>query len=253
MRKLVLVLMASLLLAGCITEGEDDRPKPSAKKASLANLNLGAAYLRQGDAEAAVNKLQRAVDLDAHNAQAQATLALAYERIGRDEEADKHYQLAMRHSSEDAVIDNLYGAYLCRNGRFDEAQPFLLRAANNPRYRTPEAAYANAGICAMRDGRLEDAEGYLRSALRTNPRYPDALWNMAKLSHERDRDLQARAFIERLAATTTLSSDALLLGHKVESLLGNPKAALRYARQLKSKFPRSRETAELLESERNGG
>ncbi len=253
MRTLVLVLMTSLLLVGCVTEGGDDRPKPSAKEASLANLNLGAAYLRQGDAEGAVNKLQRAVDLDEHNAQAQATLALAYERIGRDDEADQHYRLALRHSSDDAVIDNLYGAYLCRNGRLDEAQTYLLRAANNPRYRTPEAAYTNAGICAVRNESWEEAEEFFRSALRNNPRYGDALWHMAKLSFDRDRDLQARAFIERLSSGAALPSHVLWLGHLVENRLGNRTAAKRYAQQLKSRFPESRETAQLLESERNGG
>ncbi|MFK8015926.1 MAG: type IV pilus biogenesis/stability protein PilW [Gammaproteobacteria bacterium] len=253
MRPLILPLLLSVALAGCVTEGGQEKPKPSAKEASSANLNLGAAYLRQGDIESAVSKLQKAVDLDDRNTQAHATLALAYERMGLDKEADTHYQRAVRNSKNDAVIENMYGAYLCRNERFTEAQPYLLRAARNPRYRTPEAAYVNAGICAVRDQRLEEAEEFFRSALRIKPRHGDALWQMASLSYERDRDLQARAFIERLQAVTKLPSNVLLLAHRVESRLGNGKAATEYAQELMNNFPESREAAELVELRRNGG
>lgn len=219
----------------------------------MANLNLGVAYLRRGDLEAAVGKLQKAVDIDDRNTQAHVTLALAYEQIGQAEEAGRHYQRAIRLSDNDAVIDNHYGAYLCRNGRLDEAQTYLLRAARNPRYRTPEAAYTNAGICAVRGTQWDKAEEYFRSALQANPRYALALWQMASLSYQRDRDLQARAFIERLAAIGELPSNVLWLGHRVEQRLGNVKAADRYAQQLRTKFPDSSETAQLLEAQRDGG
>ncbi|MFK7886018.1 MAG: type IV pilus biogenesis/stability protein PilW [Gammaproteobacteria bacterium] len=253
MIRLLGVLVVLVGLTGCITEGADKTPKPSVQEASFANLNLGAAYLRKGDLESAVAKLQKAVDQDDRNTQAHATLALAYERMGFAEEAKAHYLKAVRYSNNDPVIDNMYGAYLCRNGDLEEAQPYLLRAARNPRYRTPEAAYANAGICAVRDKRWEEGEEFFRSALRINPRYVTALWQMASLSYERDRDLQARAFIERLAERTKLPSNALYLAHRVEQRLGNRRDADRYARELKENFPESRETTQLLESQRNGG
>ncbi|MEO1575506.1 MAG: type IV pilus biogenesis/stability protein PilW [Pseudomonadota bacterium] len=244
---------ALVCLTACVTEGPVRENPGSPEEAASANLQLGAAYLRKGDLESALDKLQKAVDLDEKNAQAHATLALAYERVGLVDESDAHYKKALRVSDNNPIIDNMYGAYLCRNGSYDEAETYLLRAARNPRYRTPEAAYANAGVCAVRSERLDEAEAFFRSALRSNPRYVDALWNMASLSYELDRDLQARAFLERLAATTPLPSTALWLAHRVERRLGNEPAARRYAEELKSKFPTSKETAELLEAERHGG
>ncbi len=251
--KRLITLVAVALLAGCITEGGDVKPQGSPAEASDANLNLGAAYLRKGDMESALTKLQKAIDLNPDNTQAHATLALAYERVGLAEEAERHYEIAVRASNNDPIIDNMYGAYLCRHSHFDKAQTYLLRAARNPRYRTPEAAYTNAGVCAVRSERLDEAEDFFRQSLRSNPRYVDALWNMASLSYTLDRDLQARAFIERLAATTPLPSTALWLAHRVELRLGNVSAARRYADELKSKHPASKETAELLETERHGG
>lgn len=249
----IFALLFLLGLAGCVTEGADKTPKPSAQEASAANLNLGAAYLRQGDLEAAISKLQKAVDMNDRNAQAHSTLALAYERMGLAGEANSHYLKAVRYSDKDPVIDNMYGAYLCRNGELKDAQTYLLRAARNPRYGTPQAAYVNAGICAVRDERWEEGEEFFRSALRINPRYASALWQMASLSYERDRHLQARAFIERLAEAQPLPSNALYLAHQVEQRLGNRRDADRYARELRQKYPDSPETAQLLESQRNGG
>ncbi|MEM6639261.1 MAG: tetratricopeptide repeat protein, partial [Pseudomonadota bacterium] len=156
------LLLCALVLAfstGCITEGGKPKPTGSPREAAAANLNLGAAYLRKGDLEAALTKLQKAVDLDEQNPQAHATLALAYERVGLSDEARQHYQKAIKVSDDDPVIDNMYGAYLCRTGDFNDAETFLLKAARNPRYRTPEAAYANAGVCALREDRLDEAEG----------------------------------------------------------------------------------------------
>lgn len=248
----IIALLSSL--TACITDGvKEEKIEPSMTEASSANLRLGAAYLRKGDLEAAVSKLQRAVDLDPKNAQAHATLALAYERMGLDEDSRTHYERAIKLTRGDAVIDNLYGAYLCRNGQRAKAEKYLLKAATNPRYRTPEAAYTNAGVCAMRDERWEQAEDYFRAALRIQPRYVDALWHMAELSHRRERDLQARAFLQRLSSTGKLPPNALWLAMQVERNLGDTVAAERYGQQLKTRFPDSREAGQLLELERNGG
>lgn len=247
-------LLLGALLAGCVTDGvRENKPEPSMIEASNANLQLGAGYLRQGNLEQAVAKLQKAIDLNPKSAQAHATLALAYERMGLAEDAAIHYRRAVRLVDDDPVIDNIYGAYLCRQDQLDEAQKYLLKAATNPRYRTPEAAYNNAGLCAVRGDRWDEAEDYFRAALRINPRYVDALWSMAELSHNRDRDLQARAFLQRLSAITRLPPNALWLGLQVERNLGDAAAVERYAQKLKTEFPDSRETAQLLELERNGG
>ena len=42
-------------------------------------------------------------------------------------------------------------------------------------YRTPAAAYTNAGRCARADGRPADAESYFRKALAYQPDQPDAV------------------------------------------------------------------------------
>ena len=252
--RFALLIVLALGVGACIRENvEVPATKASPEEAAMANLQLGAAYLRQGNLEAALDKLQKAVDQNPDLAPAHSTLALAFERMGLADDADHHYREAVRLTRDDAAIDNAYGAYLCRQGDYSGAEKYFMKAARNPRYRTPEAAYTNAGNCAVREKDFERGEDHFRKALGINARYPDALWQMAQLSYELDRALQARAFLQRLAEATPLPPSALWLGRQVELSLGDAAAAARYASQLKSDFPDSRETALLLEAERDGG
>jgi len=51
------------------------------------------------------------------------------------------------------VVNN-YAVYLCQNGRTDEGVRRFEEAAHNALYRTPEAAYTNAGcVFARREAR----------------------------------------------------------------------------------------------------
>lgn len=253
-RTSLIVLVSLFVLSACVREGVEVRTtKASPEEAALANLQLGAAYLRKGDYEAALDKLQKAVDQNPELAPAHSTLALAFERMGMAGEAERHYREAIRLTQDDASIDNAYGAYLCRQGDYREAEEYFLKAAQNPRYRTPEAAWYNAGTCALREDDFERGEAHFRRALSINARYADALWQMAQLSFELDRALQSRAFLQRLSDTTRLPANALWLAHRVELKLGDRRAAARYAQSLKTDFPDSRETALLLERERDGG
>ena len=69
----------ALTATACITEKPaEPETKPSPEEAAILNLQLGAQYLRQGDLERALDKLQKAVDQNPELPQAHATLALAY-------------------------------------------------------------------------------------------------------------------------------------------------------------------------------
>lgn len=254
--RLILIVSLALLgtTAGCVTS--DSGPpinEGSPQEAAQANLRLGVAYFRKGDLALALEKLEKAVGQDPQLAGARSTLALVYEQLGRNDEAGVEYRKALKLEPDNAVLKNMYGAYLCRQNKIEKAIDEFLEAASDRLYPTPEAALANAGVCALRLPDLVQAEDYFRRALNARPDYAEALWQMASLSYTLERDLQARAFLERLASTTKLPADALLLGHRVETRLNDYAAAQRYADQLMSEYPDSREATQLLEAKRNGG
>ncbi|MDP1007871.1 tetratricopeptide repeat protein, partial [Klebsiella pneumoniae] len=74
---------------------------------------------------------------------------------------------------------NAYAVFLCRQQAYREADTHFLTATRDPFYGTPEVAWANAGVCARRAGRLDEATEYLRQGLEIDPSNPDALYQLA--------------------------------------------------------------------------
>lgn len=243
-------VVLALGLSGCVSTSSDPvQADASVKQAAKYNVELGVAYMRQGDRDLAMQKLQRAIEQNPHLPAAHTAMALLYEQIGDIKDADKHYRQALRIDSDDPTTLNNYGAFLCRNGEARKSEEYFVRAAKNPLYPTPEAAYTNAGICARQIPDMSDAEHYFRSALRLNKNFADALWQMARLSFDQGKNLKARAFIQRfMAMTTTLSPEVLWLAIRNERALGDDTTADRYGRLLVQKFPNAKETKLFLKS-----
>lgn len=253
-RKILIAMLTLVLLAGCVSTTSGSRkPKASDADAAQANAALGMNYMQQGNFELALDKLQRAVRQDPGMAEAHGAIAMLYSRMGDPDLAENHYKRALQLTPGNPVLQNNYGVFLCGRGRHEEAEKSFLSAAGNARYRTPEAALANAGVCARQIPSAEKAEMFFRQALDRNPRFSEALWQMADLSFERGNLLQARAFLERHMDNANATPEALWLGVRMEQSLGHDDVARNYAGRLKSEFPTSVQTRFLLELENNEG
>lgn len=241
------------LLAACVRTDVIEEPTASPVEAARANFQLGVEYFKKNKLPLAYEKFKRSVEQDGSVSQSHAFLALVAEQLDQKDEARKHYRLALRINDKDPVVQNMYGAYLCREGQAAKAEEHFLLAANNRFYGTPEAALTNAGACALKQQRYDQALDYLDQALKRNPNYGLALWQMANLHYEQQRDLQARAFLERLGLPEQLPPEALLLGYQIARRANNAARMDSYRAALTERFPDSTETTQLLEIERNGG
>jgi type IV pilus assembly protein PilF len=251
--RLVLLFGCAAVLAACAGSGTVGQ-RASSSDAAIANLNLGAGYLRQGNTTLAIERLQRALDQDPRNVQAHSTIALAYDQAGSLEEAEMHYRRATQLDPASGVAANFYAVFLCnRQKRWADAEPYFRRAANDPNYPTPEAALTNAGVCARDAGQNEAAVENFRAALARNASYPDALVNMMALSYEQQNFLQTRAFVQRYLAANSPTAPVLWLCFNVERELKDEAAADRCAAQLRSGFRGSDELARLEEQQRRDG
>jgi len=246
-----LILGLVLLVAqGCVTTtSTSSQTQPD--EAALANLSLGVEYLRRGQPERALPPLEEALEFNPRLAAAHSTIALVYEQLGDPDSAEGHYLRATQLGLDDGSAANSYAVFLCRNGRWQEAERFFRRAADNPRYPTPAAALTNAGVCARAANDAESAERYFREALTRNETFPDALYNMAELSFENQNYLAARAFTQRHRAIVGRSPEVLLLCVRIERELEAAESAAECASQLRSSFPGSAEVAQLTAIERN--
>lgn len=252
-----LILLACALTAGCVSSGSTEpfpSDKVSMKQASEDNVSLGIKYLQAGKRDVAMQKIQKAIQLDPDNADAYMGEALVYGATGDPERADEAYHTAMRKAPNNPEILNNYAVFLCQHNKAAESEKYFLQAAANPNYSTPDAAYANAGLCASQVPDLVSAEKYFRRAIEINPSIPDPLFEMAQLSYKQKKYLQARAFIERFNSVTPQQRpDALLLGVQIERALGNPQGAAEYAKQLIKQFPGSPEVQQLNKGSAHGG
>lgn len=247
--RLIVLFLSGLLLHACAASGG---PRNEAN-AAVANLALGAGYLRQGRLDLAMDPLERALEQDPRNADVHSTIALAYDRQGHPDLAEEHYFRATQLAPENPAAANSYGVFLCRNARWQEAQPYFRRAADAVDY-MGEIALTNAGVCALQANVLDAAEQYLREALQRNPRFPDALSGMVDVSIRKQDFLRARGFMQRYVEVQEPNAALLLTCYRIEVALNDRTAADRCASQLRERFPNSAEDRSLRELQsRNGG
>jgi type IV pilus assembly protein PilF len=251
-RALILLVLACSLIA-CANNKSQPMSKPQPERASDINLELASDYYRKGKLSEAKEKLDRAIEQNPKNAQAQALAGLLYDRLGEEKKADSFFERALSLTPKDPQILNNYATFLCQKKHFERGEKLALQAAGDPLYKTPEMAFTNAGNCARGSGDLPGAEENYRRALVLRPRYGEALYQMADLEFRMKNYLLARAFLERYVETRQTNASSLWLGWRIEKNLGNDAAVKTYSERLKSEYPRSPETSELLASEKNPG
>ena len=243
------------LLVGCATQsGQPTKKETDVREASRINTQLGIEYLRKGDIELARGKLEKAVELDPKNPEAQGVLGLLYANTGELSKAEKHYDISLGLQPDDPSVLNNYGVMLCAQGKYAKADQQFARAVRNPRYSTPEVALTNAGVCARKQPDDAKAESHLRQALQRNPNFTDGLAQMALLSADHASYLNARGFIQRYESLQApMTREILLLGIRIELALGDRNAAQRYAQTLRAEYPESAYDSDPAEGVRAEG
>ena len=249
-RILVLCLLLPVLLAGCATAKLDrEKEKDKLVAAARANTQLGVEYLRKGEYETSLKKLEKALEIDPDYADAHDVIAVLYERVGKPDLAEKHFKRGLRLNPDNAASHNNYGRFLCNMKRYKEAEQEFLVAANNAFYASPELPLLNAGMCMEALPDMAKAEMYYRQSLDKDPTFGPALLQMASLSLGAENYLDARGYLQRYQQTSRQTPESLWLGVRIEYALKDHKAWGNYALQLKNNFPDSRQTASLMEWE----
>lgn len=243
-RNITGVLLAAGFLVACSPTG--DLKKDKAKDAAQFNAQLGAQYLKRGELNQAREKLDKALEQDDDNALAHVTFAQLQARIADNASASKHFKRALAIEPDKADHRNTYGIYLCQQAEYDEAKKQFRLAADNAYYLTPEFALDNAGLCMLDAQRLDDAEEFLREALRENPQFANAYLHMADLMHRRQRLTVADAYYQRFNVYSRETAESLWLGLKIKRDAGQLKTAEQYASRLLNRFPASEEAGEYL-------
>jgi type IV pilus assembly protein PilF len=245
--------LAALVLTGCVSKSSAPLHMASQREAAADNTQLGIQYMNQGDLNLAKTKLDRALDEDPGNANVHSARAMLFERMSQPAKADEEFRTALKLAPHDPDVINNYAVYLCQNGRTDEGVKRFLEAARNALYRTPQAAYTNAGVCLRAAKRDEEARANFNAAIQLRPNYAEAAFQLATLDFDHGQLAAARTRIDGYIGSFAATPDLLLLGVRVARAQRDAVAAQRYARRLQLDYPGSDQARALAALDQNSG
>ena len=240
-----LLVLLSLLLGGCVVveEGPSD-----SEKASKINVQLGIGYYNQNNLELANEKLLKALAQDPDSSQAHHAYAVLQNRFLNAEKAEFHFERAIVLNASNSEALNNFGAFLCRDKRFDEARDMFLQAVENPLYKTPEVAYTNAAVCLRQAGREpEEVKQLLTRALGVGSNFAPALKTMADISLAEKEYEKTDLYLKRFHLSNKPTAASLWLAIQNELNANNQDRARQYAERLQQDFPNSTEYQSWLE------
>ncbi|MCO7224770.1 type IV pilus biogenesis/stability protein PilW [Pleionea sp. CnH1-48] len=226
-----------------IVESNYDRENAASKRVSAA-----LAYLQRQDLKRAKYHLDKAQ----HHKEDYAPLHYAlgfYYQLSKDVAASKkHFVRSLRLDDDNPDYMNAYAQLLCSVGDYEKAEDYFSQAIDVPTYSNIAAAYLNAGNCAMRQKKTEQASQYYRRALNINAKLPGPLLAMASLEFELKRYNRVKSYLKRYREVAPHSPQSLWLGLRTEHQLGDKDAVASYALQLEKLYPDSEETEKFLDT-----
>ena len=207
----------------------------SSNQIELANINvqLGTAYLANGDPMRAKQKLLMAMQEAPRYPASWYAMGLYLEKTGEKGKAKEYYQKAIQLGPQDGAAQNNYGTFLCRQKQYRESIKHFMIAVNDPGYLSGSEAYENAGICALQIPDKKLAENLLAKSLQIDPARPVPLIELAKLKSAQGDNQLALDYIERFLSSYQPTKAILVLAEKIAQQANNPLLAEKYSTLLK--------------------
>lgn len=151
LRLSVTVLVTGLLLSGCANLlGDKEIPGSNSTEATAAYTRLGMAYLERNNLPRAMTSLNRALEIDPHNAEALQALALVHARQGNTSLADKTFRQALAADPAMTQARNNYAVFLYEQGQVAEACSEFKQASGDSRYAHRAQLLDNLDQCQRR-------------------------------------------------------------------------------------------------------
>jgi len=240
------VIFLCVMSVGCgVTQSTGQKKSAEALKNADVYVRLGVVYMKSKQYDASLKQLQKAVKSEPDNALAHGTLAYLYQIIKENDKAEAAYQRAIALDPRHSAILNNYGRFSCQLKQYADAAELFQRSYTNPLYQAKWRPLSNAGLCAVKENKLAQAETHFRNALQLNPRYSPALLEMADLALKQNNAPSARAYLQRYAEVAAHSPRSLWIGVRTERKLGDKNAIASYSLSLRNNFPNTKEAALL--------
>ena len=239
--RILIVLSLMIALTGCVSETQPGAfsSEFDQQEAAKTRVSLGLTYLKNGNYSQAKQNLDKALAFAPRLAETHYGLAYYYQVVGESERADESYQTAMSLAPRDANIANSYGAFLCQDGRYEEAKRFFMQAVNAKQYANSAETYENMALCAQSQGEGEDAIQYLNSALKHQPGRAKTLFILTEMYVATEQYELAAETLRRYEKVARVSADSLWMAIEIAKGQGDLRAANGYGDMLLRMYPNS--------------
>lgn len=228
--------MIILLLQACQqssnAQDEVNVKKKHRNDAAGYNVQLGLGYLKQGNIPRSKRKLLLALEQAPNSPEANAAMGYFMEKTADVDNARVYYKKAMASAPGRGTQLNNYGAFLCRQGDYAEAEQYFLKAVNDLQYEHTAGAYENAGLCAMAIPDDTKAEHFFMKALAQDPSSEQSLSELVKLEMKHDRSPNALTYLQKYPELVLQSQDLLALAVQAAHQSGQLALEANYKRSL---------------------
>lgn len=235
-------LILAFMLTGCVTEVSNSVfQKKDPEEAANISIKAGMEYLRAGQYERAQYHMSRALKLNPKSAKAHGSMALLYNVTGEVQLEERHYKKALSNDKDYVAARNNYGAFLYREGRYEEALKQLQKAATYTSYENRSATFVNLGRCAIQLNEFELAERAFKKASRLNNALPAPYLELADLYYLQEKFVEADRSMKAFGEAARHTPRSLWLGIRIAQLVNDKDAEASHVLALKNLYPDSRE------------
>ena len=205
------------------------------------HTELASLYFERGNMGVALEALRTATAADPTYALAHGMFGLVYMELKEFKLAEDSFQRGLSLAPQDPDLNHNYGWFLCQTQREKEAIKYFTTAIRNPLYTTPGRSFAAAGICALRQNDIKEAEAYFLRALQIDQDDLASLIQLGQIRYRQNNFDEARRLVQRFNKLVEPTPESLWLALRVERKLGERIAEANFAGQLRRRYPGSRE------------
>lgn len=233
--KQLIVITSSLYLFACA--GQSGDPHADHVQAAKTRVSLGLTYLKNGNWQQAKVNLDRALNFAPELSDTHFAMAYYYQTVDEVRLAEAAYLQALDIDENNPEVLNAYGAFLCQQRRFQQAQTTLLKAVNTLQYAHGAATYENLAICARAEERNDAAISYLKSALKHDPNRLNSATMLLQLALAEQQWQDAKMALHTVEKLAAVSSETIEKAIIIEYHLGNIAAARDFRDTLLQLYP----------------
>ena len=239
----VALALVCLLGAGCVVTGS--RSATDDQEVVARAVELGIAYLMQGDTICAKENMHKALDVDLRSPEAHASLAMVFQQEQEWTSAESLFEKAIALDPKKSAARNNFGAFLYAQGRSEEAIAQLQVAVSDQSYARRGQALENLGFAHKSLADIDEAKVAFDRVLSLNLKLGRSMTELALLHFDEEAFERARLLDSRLDEFGSLSSRRLLLCGLVAHHFSDEARAQDCYAAMKKRYPRTDDAKRL--------